>query len=69
MKQKYYVSKVMQANGDHEVHDENCRWLPDLPNRILLGEFYNCQDAVRAAQSYYIKVNGCYFCSKTCHTS
>jgi hypothetical protein len=69
MKKKYYVSKIMQFKGDNEVHDENCRWLPDPANRILLGEFNNCQDAVREANWYFKKVNGCYFCSKRCHTS
>lgn len=65
----YYVNKNQQANGDHEVHELNCRYLPDLENRIYLGDFSNCKDAVRKAKEYYSQSNGCYYCSYECHTS
>ena len=66
---KYYVNKNAQANGDHEVHKLGCTWIPNVENRIYLGEFDNCKDAVKEAKKYYTKVNGCYYCSKECHTS
>lgn len=66
---KYYVNKNAQSNGDHEVHKESCSYLPNLENRIYLGVFSNCSDAVNAAKSHYSKVNGCYYCSINCHTS
>ena len=66
---KYYVNKNAQANGDHEVHKEGCSYMPSSLNRIYLGEFSNCKDAVRKAKEYYSRVNGCYYCSNSCHTS
>lgn len=65
----YYVNRNAQSNGDHEVHEDNCQYLPSPDNRIYLGNFTNCQDAVEAAKKYYNQVNGCYFCSRPCHTS
>ena len=66
---RYYVNKNAQANGDHEVHTTGCTFLPNVENRIYLGEFYSCRSAVTKAKEYYTQVNGCYFCSRDCHTS
>lgn len=66
---KYYVNKNAQGNGDHEVHRENCSYLPKRENRIYLGEFDNCDDAVEKAKDHYNQVNGCYYSSNDCHTS
>lgn len=66
---KYYVNKNAQDNGDHEVHTQSCSWLPKVENRLYLGEFDNCTEAVKKAKNHYEQVNGCYYCSKTCHTS
>jgi hypothetical protein len=66
---KYYVNTQAQFNGDHEVHDETCRFLPVSANRIYLGEYHACASAVSAAKKHYVKVDGCYFCSPTCHKS
>ena len=65
----YYVNKNAQSNGDHEVHKSSCSFLPNVENRIYLGEFSYCKDAVKKAKDYYSKVNGCYYCSSECHTS
>lgn len=67
MKKKYYVNKNAQANGDHEVHDENCTYLPY--NRKYLGEYDTCKDAVAEAKKEYKTANGCKYCSPLCHTS
>ncbi len=64
----YYVNKNAQLNGDHEVHKEGCSFLPKEENRKHLGEFNNCHDAVKEAKKHYTLVNGCYYCSKDCHT-
>ncbi len=66
---KYYVNKNAQSNGDHEVHTEDCRYLPNSENRKFLGEFSNCKDAVTEAKKTYSKSNGCYYCCSSCHTS
>ena len=65
---RYYVNKNQQSNGDHEVHTTGCSWLPDIENRIYLGDLSSCWSAVTEAKKYYSQVNGCYYCSKTCHT-
>jgi len=65
----YYVNKNAQSNGDHEVHTEDCKNCPDSINRKYLGYYDNCQDAVLEAKKHYPKSNGCYYCSRECHTS
>lgn len=65
---RYYVNKNAQPNGDHEVHKSDCSRLPDEENRINLGFFNNCHDAVREAKEYFNQVNGCKYCSEECHT-
>jgi len=65
----YYVNKNAQPNGDHEVHKESCIFLPETGNRIYLGYFSTCQEAVKEARKYYNQVDGCYFCSPACHKS
>lgn len=65
---KYYVNKTAQSNGDHEVHNENCLFLPNIENRKYLGIFFSCEEAVREAKKEYSRSNGCYHCSNACHT-
>ena len=65
---KYYVNKIAQENGDHEVHVEYCEWLPDPKNQYFLGYFNNCYPAVKEGKRHYLQVNGCYHCSRDCHT-
>lgn len=63
----YYVNNVAQSNGDHEVHKDGCSYMPT--NKKSLGWFSNCHDAVREAKKTYPKSNGCYYCSRECHTT
>lgn len=65
----YYVNKNTDTQGDHEVHEQACPWLPEEKNRIYLGNYENCKDAVKEAKRYYSKVNGHKYCSESCHTS
>ena len=58
----YYVNKNAQANGDHEVHREDCRFLPAEENKLYLGEFESCHGAVKAAKEVYDTADGCYYC-------
>jgi len=66
---RYYVNKNAQSNGDHEVHKFGCSRMPMEQNRLYLGLFSNCRDAVREAKKTYKQSNGCYYCSNECHTS
>ncbi|MDQ0592136.1 hypothetical protein QFZ37_000505 [Chryseobacterium ginsenosidimutans] len=72
MKKEYYMNKNQQSNGDYEVHENSCRFLPFFENRIYLGSFYSCQGAVDEAKRLFPsqnRINGCYYCSNACHTS
>jgi len=64
----YYVNRNAQPTGEHEVHKSTCHRLPDSSNRIALGYFSNCTDAVEKAKQYYSNVDGCYYCCSNCHT-
>jgi len=66
---EYCVNKNAQDNGDHEVHKKGCNWWPDNENRLNLGTFAFCQGAVSEAKKHYSQTNGCYHCSRECHTS
>jgi len=66
---RYYVNKNAQANGDHEVHTVTCSFLPEADNRIYLGDLAGCRPAVREAKKRYPQSNGCFYCSRDCHTS
>lgn len=63
----YYVNNNPQSNGDHEVHTTGCYYMPG--NSTYLGNHPNCYSAVAAARRIYRQSNGCYFCSRECHTS
>lgn len=69
MPKLYYVNQNSQSNGDHEVHTDDCSFLPNPENREYLGIFNNCCDAVSIAKQKYPTANGCYYCSNACHTS
>ncbi|EAB6717790.1 hypothetical protein DAR30_24335 [Salmonella enterica subsp. enterica serovar Enteritidis] len=63
----YCVNSIAQPNGDHEVHEKGCRFWPT--SNISLGSHYSCSSAVIAAKVYYRQSNGCYHCSRACHTT
>jgi hypothetical protein len=67
---QYCVNKNPQSTGEHEVHNvtAGCAYLPDPSNRLALGDHQNCHTAVLKAKQTYSKVDGCYYCSKACHT-
>ena len=63
----YFVCDKPQANGDHEVHKEDCTFCPGISNRTYLGFYENCKDAIVEALKKYSLVNGCSKCSIDCH--
>ena len=65
---KYYVNKNAQSNGVHEVHTENCKYLPTAKNIKYLGEFSKYSDAGKEAKKSYSQSNGCITFTKNCHT-
>lgn len=66
---RFYVNTNAQLNGDHEVHRATCTWLPDIENRLYLGEFSTSREAIREAKKYYNRVDGCAYCCPESHTS
>ena len=69
MATKYYVNKEKDEDGDHEVHEGGCKYLPAAENRQYLGLFESCAGAVEEAKKTYETANGCVHCSEECHTS
>ncbi|SDS16177.1 hypothetical protein SAMN05216490_0649 [Mucilaginibacter mallensis] len=65
---RYYVNKRAQSNGDHEVHTENCIYLPNETDRQYLGDYSSCKPAVDKAKETYPSADGCKTCSRPCHT-
>ena len=66
---RFYVNKNAQPNGDHEVHRSTCAWLPDVENRIYLGDFATSQAAVQVTYSEHSELAGCCFCCPESHTT
>ncbi len=63
----YYVSVNAQKTGEHEVHSWLCSSLPNVNNRILVGSFDGCKDALKAAKKIFPQVDGCARCSPECN--
>lgn len=43
-------------------------WLLKPGCRIYLGDCASYKSAMRKAKQHYDRVDGCYFCSRVCHT-
>lgn len=65
----YFVNKNMHPNGQHEVHTGLCVFLPSQENRLPLGIFTNCVEAVNEAKKTYSNANGCYYCCRSQDTN
>jgi len=63
---KYYVNRNPQTGGEHEIHKEDCSYMPENP--IYLGYFKDCWGALEKAKDYYTDVDGCFWCCEECHT-
>ncbi len=56
----YCVNNRAQASGEHEVHQDECRFLPRI--RTSLGRHSSPESAVNKAISIFSKAYGCKFC-------
>lgn len=65
----YYVNRETTGNPNynHEVHTEDCQWLPSVSNRDYLGYFNSCSEAIKKAKESYSNVDGCATCCSLCH--
>lgn len=67
----YYLDSKAQINGNHEIHKLDCHYFPSAANRIQIGKFNSCDEALTMAKEKYSpsKINGCFYCVKECHTN
>jgi len=66
----YYVNRNAQPDtGDHEVHVDGCGHGANLVNQIPLGFYTSCAPAVADARRRFPghRIDGCYWCSNSCH--
>lgn len=65
----YYFNNKIDNNYRHEVHTEDCSYLPALSNRTLIGFEISCRNAIeRAKQEHPNKLfDGCFWCATSCH--
>lgn len=65
----YYYNKNLDSNGNHEVHHQNCSWMPKEHNKVLIGFSLDCDQAIRDVKAKTGKTNfdGCYHCCPKCH--
>lgn len=67
----FYINRNAQPDGYHEVHNgtTGCTHPPLRENRIELGYFENCSQAIAAAKAANptLFIDGCYYCTD-CHT-
>ena len=70
---RFVINKNPQANGDHEVHNATtgCSYMPKVENQIDLSNHASCKEAVVNAKQLWPnnRINGCYYCCTSCHTS
>lgn len=66
----YYYNKNLDKKGNHEVHTEDCSYIPQVLNRTFIGYESNCSAAIQRVKKETGKSNfdGCYFCCRECHT-
>jgi hypothetical protein len=65
----YYYNKNIDSKGNHEVHAEDCSYIPNLANRVMIGYEKDCYSAIQRAKKESGKTNfdGCYYCCEECH--
>ena len=63
----FYVRIKPSLKVTNTVHKKGCPFMPEIDNRIPLGRFSHCKDAVKEASGYFLRVNSCYFCNKECN--
>ena len=63
----FYLRIKSELNGTNIVHKKGCPFMPDIQNRIPLGEFKCYKMAAKEAGRYFSRITGCYFCIKECY--
>ncbi|MUH34271.1 hypothetical protein D9O36_00300 [Zobellia amurskyensis] len=63
---KYYVNDTAQANGNHEVHKQDCNLLAFMLSKTDLGNHASCHLAIAEARKIYSQSSACVRCFKKC---
>lgn len=63
----FYLSKELSQHFEHEIHKDDCLYLPDEKSRNLIGNFNTSQEAFDAISKSTQHVNGCYWCCNSIH--
>lgn len=65
----YYFNNSTDVHGNHEVHTEDCAFIPSVSNRTYIGYYYDCSSAIKDAKIKYPykSFDGCYYCCRECH--
>lgn len=61
----YCVDTDAGQKGEHIVHRVKCQYLPS--DKIELGPFPSCYEAIQSARKYYRHINGCQHCCIECY--
>lgn len=67
---KYIINQNVQPTGENEVHKEDiCDHLPYPENRILVGYFNTCREAIASARAKWPNntIDGCAYCCPECN--
>ena len=69
MSEFYYFNKHIDDKRRHEVHTQNCNFLPSEINREYIGYCSNSIYAIQEAKRKYPykDFDGCYFCCNETH--
>ena len=64
----YYYNLNFDKDGNHIIHTSECKYLPIIKNRKLIGIYNHCTEAIRAAgyTTYKSNFNGCHYCCSDC---
>ena len=59
---RYYLNIVPEKNGDNELHDEFCLYVPIIINAKYIGDFSDPKKALDEALKSHPNANGCKHC-------
>ncbi|MBK7128317.1 MAG: hypothetical protein IPM74_12190 [Crocinitomicaceae bacterium] len=66
-KSKYYVNVKTESDGSHQMHTTYCAFRPSAEsNRIEVGKFSSCNEALIKAHAIFDLVRACHFCCHAC---
>lgn len=69
MNKHYYFNKNTDNHYRHEVHSDDCSYLPNTENRVYIGYENSCKDAIDRANLEHPtrSFDGCYWCCRPCN--